>query len=117
MSKGWYYPNSQIENHTKLIIEGIKYKRKFEFELRKISVLDSLNSSLVESNFKLNTKIRELYIDSIQSRKHILMINDFQKTTVIPFYEKELKKSKKNGVFLGSLSTISLIFGLLYFSR
>ncbi len=117
MSKGWYYPNSQIENQTKLIIEGIKYKRKFEYELRKTSILDSLNSSLIDKNFKLDNKIRELSIDSVQNRKHILMINDFQKTTVIPFYEKELKKSKKNGVFLGALSTISIIFGALYFSR
>lgn len=117
MLNGWYYPNSQIDNHTKLIIEGVKYKRKFEYELRKSLILDSLNSSLINTNFKLDNKIRELSIDSVQSRKHILMINDFQKTTVIPFYEKELKKSKKNGVFLGALSTISLIFGLLYFSR
>ena len=117
MSNGWYYPKSHIENQTKLILEGLKFKKKFELELNKTLFLDSLNSKMSESIFSKETRIRELSIDSVQNRKHILMINDFQKTTVIPFYEKELRKSKKNGVVLGALSTISFIFGLLYFSR
>lgn len=117
MPNGYFYPKSQIENQIKLIFEGIKYKKKFEIESKKTNFLDSLNSELVTSNYKKDTRIRELSNDSIQNRKHILMINDFQKSTVIPFYEKELKKSKKNGVILGTLSTISFIFGLLYFSK
>jgi hypothetical protein len=117
MSNGWFYPKKQIESQTKLIIEGVKYKNKFDFELKKNATLDSINSKLIDFSYKKDSRISELMLDSIQNRKHILMINDFQNSTVIPFYQKEIVKSKKNGILIGVLSTISIIFGSLYFSR
>jgi hypothetical protein len=61
------------------------------------------------SDLSSEQKIREisnLKTDNFISKKQVQQLQDFQKNTVVPFYQDELKKAKKTGRRQGRLQVL-----------